>query len=294
MEIKRKISIIIVTYNSQKLISDCISSVGNYLDVNSDLIDVFVVDNSAGENAAEMKKLVENHPLILNLKISYIQNHSNLGYGQGNNVGIAASEGNIICIMNPDVRFGQSILKDVIQQFEDPKLALLSYKQIGGFNHSFYLKPEFKNFFTGILMKLANKIDFFSSKYFYISGAFLFIDREKFKEIGLFDENIFLYFEEPDISKRFLDKNYKIKYDNSKRFYHLVGDRVSWSEKSFSNQMHALKYYLLKFNFNEKKVINNFLGEYKFKIFFAKILKDHIRLVKFRNEVRQIKEIFNF
>jgi len=290
---QRKISIIIVTYNSQEFLADCFSSIASFLDIEAKEVEVIIVDNSTGKDAAELRLLVENHSLNKILDVKYIHNTKNLGYGQGNNVGIKASSGEIVCIMNPDVRFGSSILLDVIQKFKNPNLALLSYKQLGGFDYSFYLRPEYKNIFTGIIMKMANKIDYFSSKYFYLSGAFFFIDKKKFEEAGAFDEKIFLYFEEPDIAKRITDKKYEIQYDNSKKYYHLVGDRVQYSEKSFESEMKSLKYYLQKFNFNEKKIISNYLGEYKVKMVAAKVLKDDIRLDKFKKEVALIKSIFN-
>ena len=291
---QKKISIIIVTYNSQAYITNCFISIIEFLDIAAEELEVLVIDNSTGCEAKEMKKLVEGHDLYKIISVQYIHNSANLGYGQGNNVGIKHAKGDIICIMNPDVRFGSKILKDIADKFRNENLALQSYRQIGGFNYSFYIKPEFRNKFTGVLTKMANKIDIFNSKYFYLSGAFFFVKKEIFIEIGLFDENIFMYYEEPDIAKRIEEKNYEICYDNSKFYYHLVGDRKEWSEKSFNCEINSLKYYLNKFNFNIKKIVNSYIKEYRVKIIVAKILNDYVRVSKFKKEEEQIKNIFNF
>ncbi|MEC5156974.1 glycosyltransferase family 2 protein [Chryseobacterium sp. MP_3.2] len=287
-----KISIVVVTYNSQKLIEDCISSVGAYLDIEPGELEIIIVDNSSGDDAVEIRNLVKDHPLNKTIKIIYSQNTINLGYGQGNNVGIKLSGGEIVCIMNPDVRFGSAVLKDVINKFNNQNLALLSYKQIGGFNYSFYQRPEFKSVFSNIITKLANKIDKFFPDYFLLSGAFFFIDKKKFTDVGLFDQNIFMYYEEADVTKRLLEKKYQIVYDNSKIYYHLIGDREDYSEKAFGNELESLKYYLKKHNFDDEKVVKNYLGEYKIKNFIASILNDSDRQAKFKKEVTLIKTIF--
>ena len=290
--IKIDISIVIVTYQSQELLPECMDSILKFLDIPQSNLEVLIVDNSSGSDAAEIKTITETHPICQIISTTYIQNTANLGYGQGNNVGIKSARGEVVCIMNPDVRFTEPLLKDVKIKFRDQNLGLHSYSQMGGFNYSFYLKPEYKNRWSTILTKFANRIDRFYPKYFYLSGAFFFVNKKKFEEIGLFDENIFLYFEEPDIAKRLQDKDYLISYDNSKNYQHLVGDRREWSPGSFSSEMKSLKYYIEKFNFNTSKIIKNFLAEYQIKIWVGKLISDKTRVHKFENEMAQIKEIF--
>lgn len=288
-----KISIIIVTYNSQNYIEDCLTSIERFLDVAPSEVEVIIVDNSSGNDASEMKTISGNHHLNKVLNVRYIQNFANLGYGQGNNVGIRAALGEILCIMNPDVRFLEPLLFDVLSEFENKDIAMLSYKEKGGSGNSYYMKPEFKSFISGWELKLRNKFDQFNPKKHYLSGSFLFLDKSKFDKIGLFDENIFLYYEEPDIMRRLQMNGGKIKYKKEKKYLHLVGDRTVFSENAFTNEIKALKYYLKKFKFNEDKIIRNYLQEYKIKTFAAIVLNDKIRLEKFKKEIKIIKNIFS-
>ncbi len=287
-----KISIIIVTYNSQSHITDCMDSIVQFIDVDPNQLEIIFVDNSAGTDADETKKLVENHPLTGSVRVLYIHNPANLGYGQGNNVGIRSSTGDIICIMNPDVRFCSKVLADALRKFQNRNLALLGYKQLGGYNLSYYLKPEFKNVFAGVITKLANRFNIFLQKYFYLSGAFFFIDRKKVESIGLFDEKIFLYFEEPDLARRIAALRYDICYDKSIDYLHLVGERAEWSERAFTHEINSLKYYLEKFNLNSHRIIRNYLREYQLKIGIAKFIGDEMKLKKFTNEYMLVKNIF--
>ncbi len=287
---QRKISIIIVTYNSQEYIVDCLHSIGEFLNINPAQIEVIVVDNSSGDNAREIADMVIEHQLNDIVKMNYIHNKTNLGYGQGNNIGIESSTGDIICIMNPDVRFGSKILQDAVDQFENTKLALLGYKQLGGFDYSFYVRPEFKGILSNALTKFTNKFDLFSSKYFFLSGAFFFIDKKKFKEVGCFDENIFMYYEESDITNRLLKAGYEIKYEKSKIYHHLIGDRVIWSENTFRREMESVIYYLDKFQFSKKKYFSSLKKEYKIKLLVAKLIRDQPRIEKFSKEMKMINQ----
>ena len=287
-----KISIIIVTYNSQQYLTDCLLSIQQFLDVPAAHLEIIVVDNSSGQDAEELKAMTENSDAAKVIATTYVRNEANLGYGQGNNVGIRVSKGDIICIMNPDVRLLEPLFRDVTEQFQDAGLALLGYRQTGGFNESFFMKPEFKYAFSGWQMKYLNRKLAFDPVRHYLSGAFFFISKSKFSEIGLFDENIFMYYEEPDIAKRLSNKNYRVRFDPSKKYLHLVGDRTAWSPKAFASEMNSLKYYLQKFSFDEDKIISRYLSEYQYKKLAARILKDHNRLNKFKSEVMQIKTIF--
>lgn len=281
----KKISIIIVTYKSQVYMNDCLDSIQKFLDIEASDLEVIIVDNSSGKDADEMKMITESHPSNKTLSIRYLHNVTNLGYGHGNNVGIKASSGEIICIMNPDVRFGTPLLKDALEKFKSKRVALVAYKQLGGYNYSFYMKPECRNRLVTFITKIANKLDFFLPKFFYLSGAFFFVDRKMFEMVKNFDENIFMYFEEPDIANRLQDAGYKIKYDNSKTYFHLVGDRLEWSELTFAREMDSLLYYLSKYGIDQKKYLKLMLSEVKIKLKIAQFLNDKVRIDNFKAEI---------
>ena len=262
------ISYIIVTYKSEMLIEECIRSI---LKFNHDSeFEIIVVDNSPSEH----KFLTEDICSKFNHKIIYMSNE-NLGYGQGNNIGIKKSKGDIICIVNPDVRFVEPYVNIVNDYFSCNKNnALISFKQIGGSDLSFYLKPDYYiPFFNSFIVKIFNKFDIFYSRYFYLSGACFFIKKDNFEKIGLFDENFFMYFEEPDISNRFLQNKLKIYYNNNVKYVHLIGNRDSISHSLIQYELKSWIYYLkkyqlnIKLNFFFKKIEFYFRSKEKHKIF---------------------------
>ncbi|WBV58522.1 glycosyltransferase [Chryseobacterium daecheongense] len=256
----KKISVIIVTYNSLNDIVNCIHSVYRQNDLLDDDIEIIIVDNSKIEIFIEMKKLIsDNFSNVL-----LIHNPSNGGYGQGNNVGIRVSKSEIVCIANPDIIMEKPMFSRIIELFKiNKKLAVVGGKQFGGINLSFWVRPEYEFFlFTTPIMILLNKLNIYLEKFCFLSGALLFIDKSKFEKIGLFDENIFLYREESDIIKRFIDYNFKTHFENKLIYKHLIDDRQKVSVKSFEEEMKSTKLYYKKFNFIFEKFIFQRLFSY--------------------------------
>lgn len=250
------------------LIEECIRSILQFNKIND--FEIIVVDNSPIEN----QKIIEKKCNKFNEHIIYLPNQ-NLGYGQGNNVGIKRATGEIVCVINPDVRFVEPFVEIVKSFFDnDEKNALLGFKQIGGCNLSYYLKPEYcLPFFYSFIVKMFNKLKIYNSKFFFLSGACFFVSKRKFEEIGLFDELFFMYYEEADINNRFLKSKCKIKYLNNIKYVHLVGDRKAVSIPLFEYEIESLYKYLKKYNLNInfifliKKIEYYLTSKIKYKVF---------------------------
>jgi len=263
------LSIIIVTYYSYDLIKDCIDSIYINNNIGDGNLEIIIVENSDEQESERLRQFIY---LVYGNKIKFVKN-DNLGYGQGNNVGIKISTGDIITIMNPDVLVTVPIFSRVIKTFSKmPKLALLGGRQFGRKNISYYIRPEKEiHFITLFLMIILNRINVFNSKYMFPSGAFLFIRKEAFEAIGLFDEKMFLYCEEPDITERFLRAGYSVRYDKKLPYQHLIDDRDDLSDYSFKEALISTEYYFNKFSYNFKFFIKQKIFSYKLMLFFAKM-----------------------
>lgn len=265
----KDLSIIIVTYNSQADIVNCIDSIIKNCDIPSEQLEIIVIDNSSESVYEETKKLISTN---FSQKIAVYHNSTNGGYGQGNNVGIQKASANIVLISNPDLLFTKPIFKKALEIFQrDRKLAMIGGKQLGGQNISFWIRPEFDFFIiTAPLSIILNKLNYYSERFFYLSGALLFIDKAKFAEIGYFDERMFMYCEEADITKRFLQKNYSTKYIKNFEYRHLIDDRNEASEKSISFLLRSYKIYFEKFKISYKSFIWRKTFSSKLLMYFGK------------------------
>jgi GT2 family glycosyltransferase len=277
-----------VTYNSNRIIKKCIVNLLKYNDIGSEL-EIIIVDNSHHTVFIELKQLLQAN---YDKRIRIVKNNKNGGYGQGNNLGVLhAVQSKLICIMNPDVILTQPLFKKSLENFNRGKhLGMLGFKQYGGANISFYMKPEYyMPLASKLLTKIFNKSNLFFSKYMYLSGAFLFIDSKKFKEIGCFDEGIFLYCEEPDISMRLQNKGWKIKYDSSLSYIHEVGDRNEFSEFTVKTILNSRKYYFNKYDLSFKFHIRKNLVELQLIMLVSILFKNSKKLESIKKHILLLK-----
>ena len=122
----KSVSIIIVTYNSEKDIFDCVRSIQEYADIPLSEIELIVVDN----NSLEPDKMFMELRNLWGDDIVLIKNSCNGGYGQGNNVGIRRASAPVILIMNPDVRLASPFFKKPLAAFtNNEKLIMYGMKQ---------------------------------------------------------------------------------------------------------------------------------------------------------------------
>lgn len=287
----KKISIIIVTYNSLNDIFNCIESIYDYNDINSEHLEIIIVDNSDVNVFEEMKSLVVGKYE----GIRFIHNEKNGGYGQGNNIGIKASLSDIICVINPDVVLRSYMFSSVLKMFKNkPDLAIVGGKQKGGIDLSFWIRPEFEFFLlTSPLMKILNSTNLYMEKFCFLSGALLFIEKKKFEEIGLFDEKIFLYREESDVQKRFLKNNYHSHFEKEFNYLHLIDDRNGTSDFSFNEEMKSTQYYMNKYSYDFSKFLSQRSFYITVMIFLYSIVGNTEKVVRLKETKRKLKNLKN-
>lgn len=224
----KRLSIIIVTYKSERDIYDCLQSVWQFADVPKDELEVIIVDNSS-----------ECEPMFTRLRQLYgddiilIHNTHNGGYGQGNNVGIRQASAPIVLIMNPDVRLCMPVFAKALQAFDDdPELCMYGMKQMLTPHLksplSFDCSSRMNGYLAPFLTSFCNKTDCYVARWMHLAGSCFFIHKEKFAQVGLFDETIFMYAEEEDIHWR-MQKHFgtHVTYNKHLRYVHLTLDRPS-------------------------------------------------------------------
>ena len=238
----KHLSVIILTYNSEKDIYECLDSVYQHNDIGNGL-EVIVVDNQSQDFATMQQTIAQRYPEVI-----ITQNTHNGGYGQGNNVGIRIAQAPVIAIMNPDVRLMQPIFSAALQTLQTDTIMCagkqmrtptqLGWSYAFDYNAMSYLQVPLRN--------LYKRFDYYDYRHMYLSGAFFFIKKECFEQIGMFDEQIFMYGEECDIHLR-LRKVFpkkKIKFLPIP-YLHLTADRP-FEEKRYRQLINADLYVCRK------------------------------------------------
>ncbi len=251
----KQLSLIILTYNSEKDIYDCLASVYKYNDI-GDGLEIIVVDNNSANFDTMRSKLQQQYPDVI-----VIRNEKNGGYGQGNNVGIRASTAPIVTVMNPDVRLIMPVFGTFLQTLSAPDVAMCGGKQYANEtkpNYSFYYDFQISPIRQSLFHRISHKLDKYNYKCMWLQGAFWAIKKDIFEHIGLFDENLFMYAEEYDIHLR-LRKHFpqmKIIYLPHARYLHLTAFR-EFSEKTVQKEYESNLYVCKKHNLDVRKMLSN-------------------------------------
>jgi GT2 family glycosyltransferase len=227
-ESKPLVSIIILNYNAGDLLLNCVDSVikSNYKN-----IEVIVVDNISQDNSHKICKEKFNG-------IHLIENYENLGYCEGNNVGIRNAKGDFIVILNPDTIVKEDWLENLLDAYNQkgdglyqPKILSLDNKeiiqstgnmiQIFGFGFARDKGEEDK--------RIHNEIEEIG----YASGTCLFTSSKVLKKVGLLDSFIFLYHDDLDLGWRAAQIGIKSYLVPKSMIYHAESYSLKWSEKKF-------------------------------------------------------------
>ena len=173
--------------------------------------------------------------------VIYIQNPSNPGFGASNNRGFLYQDADYVLFINNDVEFTEPVFQKIIREMEtDNSIGCIGIHQTGG-APSFFVKMTAPK---GCQMK---KID---ERFHFISGAFMFFRSDVFKRIGMFDENIFMYLEEFDVSERILCAGYKTIYYDCLSFWHKVKNRKIQNEYLWKIGTESFCYVCKKYKLN--------------------------------------------
>ncbi|MCR4993947.1 MAG: glycosyltransferase family 2 protein [Bacteroidales bacterium] len=207
-----KLSIIIVNYNVKHYLWQCLDSVRR---ASKGLeMDVWVVDNASTDGSIPF--LQKDFP-----EVHFIANNENVGFSKANNIAIRQSSGEYVLLLNPDTLVAEDCLHACVAFMQchprcgalgvhminrDGSFALesrrglptpaTSFYKVTGLCRHYPTHPRFGRYYMGHLAEYAE------GRIEVISGAFMMLRREALNEVGLLDEDYFMYGEDIDLSYR--------------------------------------------------------------------------------------------
>ena len=240
------ISVIILNYNSSDLLTNCVSSI---LDSNLTDYEIIVVDNLSSDNShKECKKKFE--------EIILIENNENLGYCEGNNVGLRIAKGEFIIILNPDTtvssdwvielkkaydQYGDGLFQPKILSMSNPKKLGTTGNMINIFGFGFSRgrgEDDLDQF---------DKIEEIG----YASGTCLFMPKNIFEKIGFLDSFLFAYHDDLEYGWRGRELGIKSYYVPKSIIYHAESFNFKWKPFKFY-LLERNRYYCLLTHYSRK------------------------------------------
>lgn len=276
-----RLSIILVTYNSSKHIFDCLQSIYKYNDIGDD-VEVIVVDNNSNERL-EMFKAISH---LYGDKVKLIDSGKNGGYGYGNNIGIKAASAPIVIVVNPDVRFIYPVFKTIISIMQKPKVGMVG----GSFSDGsvpYYFKIESYSVWHELFNRYYIKKKQYNSKKMYLSGCFLVFNKKAFNDAGAFDENLFMYCEEADITNRMLNNNYLVEWHPEVLVYHTP--HGSTFNKELAKILYESQiYYCDKYKLSVKRFFKQKINVLRIKKILSLVLLNKKHYVLFKENLQNL------
>jgi GT2 family glycosyltransferase len=254
------LSIILINHNAKDFTADCIQSIYDKTTVPFEII---LVDNNSSDDSPSYIK--EKFP-----QVRLIENKSNRGFATANNQGIKISKGKLLILLNNDTVLKNNALDKMFEYMDkNPEIGILACKLFDAdgktvqHNCRAFPSPVGTMFgraslFTKLMpnnpiskRNLLLNWDYSSVKEAdWVSGAALMVKREAIEQIGLLDENFYMYWEDTDFCKRAKDAGWQICFFPEAQIIHFTGK--GGGKRNFllsSNtiyQMHKSAYYYFR------------------------------------------------
>ena len=249
------ISVVILSWNDKQYLEVCLRSL---LDARlSRTMEIIVVDNASTDGSPEMVE-------ALFPAVKIIRNAENLGFSKGNNVGVKASRGKYVYLLNSDVKVFVGCL-DALADYLDqnPRVGMVGPKILNrDLTHQSSCRrfPTLWNNFcevAGLAKVFAGSRIFSGEHMFYFKGhrlmdvdvlvgCFWTIRREAVNEFGLLDEGFFMFAEDLDWCKRFWEAGWRVVFYPEAQAIHYRGGSSTKKDAvwlALTQQRSVLRYW---------------------------------------------------
>jgi len=220
-----RLSVVILNYNVQFFLEQCIRSVQTAIrNIDAEII---VIDNHSPDDSCAMVRSV--FP-----EITLIENKENVGFSKANNQAVAVAKGEYVCILNPDTAVSEEIFSECLKYASTiPNMGALGTYLLDGTGN---FLPESKRNVPTPKASLLKLLGFVKSYYAHkvpneatgevavLVGAFMFLKTEIYNEVGGFDEDYFMYGEDIDLSYKITQAGYENHYLGTSKVLHYKGE----------------------------------------------------------------------
>jgi GT2 family glycosyltransferase len=253
------LSIIIISFNVEKLLKECLESI--YKETKNAPLDIWVIDNASGDRSVPMLK--ENFP-----QVRLIENAENLGFTRANNQAIRQCRSDYVLLLNPDTVILDGALDKMVRFMdenpevgvsgcrlvnEDGSLQLACRRSLPSPAVAFYRLTGLSRLFPRSKVMARYNLTYLDpdqpNEVDAVSGAFLLIRKQVIDRIGLLDENFWIYGEDIDWCIRAQRAGWKVMYYPDARVLHYKGIGCSTNNRKTRYEFYRAMYLFHKKHF---------------------------------------------
>ncbi len=254
------LSIVIVNFNTVQFVTRCLDFIRK--NPPEKKYEIFIVDNNSKDDSVAF--IAKHYP-----EVTLIKNRTNFGYSYANNQAIVRSRGRYILVLNPDTIVTQGALNEMINFMDThPDAGVGGAKMLnlnGSIQYSCRRFPTIFFVFFGrqsVILKFLpqNKI---SERYLmmeedytknlevdWVFGASMILRRKALEEVGIFDEDYFIFVEDTDLCYRMKKKGWKVYFiADAVIFHHLGVTRTRyWKTTLLNHNLGMFKFFRKHYN----------------------------------------------
>lgn len=239
-----KVSIIVLNYNGLEYLKKCLASIKKQSYKN---IEVVVTDNHSTDGSVEYVKKLKD--------VKLIANPDNYGFAKANNIGVERATGEFVFILNNDTELYEDCIENLVLNYQ-PK-SILAATQIRPWEKD---KQGVSSIGVDIFGYPFADHNPLKTKPFYADGASIFIRKDDYLKIGGFDEELFIFEEDIDLSWRAQMMGYEVLACWEAKLIHYGGATVLGGvTKTKTYSASYFRHYL-----NVKNVVRNIIKNYSF------------------------------
>ena len=284
----KAVTAILVAYNSEKVIASAIAS----LLADAAVEKIIVVDNCSHDNTRDMIR--RDFP-----QVTLIENPRNDGFGPANNIALARVSGDYALLVNPDAVMNAGAIEKLLLASErHPDAAIVApalYDEQGKLHHSFK-----RNVFDRESSRDKLVVPEGEMCAEFLSGAVMLFNMELMRQVGFFDPNIFLYYEDDDICLRVRNAGFSLVYVPAAHAVHLMGasSGASRPEAEHFKQKHmaySRLYVEEKYHGREaaERLAARLHKKYSFKAGFYMLQWNWMKVSRYRGRLTGIAEFLS-
>jgi len=247
------LSIVIVSWNTKKLLLQCLESLEHCRELSKEII---LVDNASSDDTVETVR--ERFP-----HVRLVQNEANLGFAKANNIGIGLCSGKYVCLINSDVIVPDGCIEKMVRYMDEHvDIGMLGPKMIlpdGSVGQSCMRYPTVWNWFSSALaldsVFKKSKIfgNFMMTDFKYdrtqdvdlLTGWFWMVRGEALSQVGGLDDRFFMYGEDFDWPKRYRQHGWRVVFYHEAEAIHYCSGSSSRAPVRFYVEMNKanLQYF---------------------------------------------------
>ena len=265
------VSIVVICWNNKRYLNDCLSSVLSLAYPN---IEVLLTDNASSDGSADYVR--QNFP-----PITVIQNEKNLGFAEGNNVAMRQAKGKYVVTLNPDTKVDERWIEELVKVAEkDKRIGSCASKVL------FLNNPKRIDSVGELILRTGDAMGkgFYSidrgqydeqEEIFGVTAGAGFYRKRMLNEIGLFDKDLFTWYEDVDLMWRIRLTGWKCIYVPSAIVYHHHSGTVDDLNPMKIYYLHRNRLYVIFKNYSLRllKKYSKIIAKSEF-LFFKQCIRE--------------------